>query len=92
MVLEINIFLYKMIIYLVLTHKSFFGSHVNKVKIDHKTNKTVEPINYPTGNSSAHFKRYMKTQQIDKMNKCEYNSINIYSKGLVNENSNYESR
>ncbi|WP_320034314.1 hypothetical protein [Halarcobacter sp.] len=26
-------------------YKSFFGSIVNKVKIDHKTNKTVEPIN-----------------------------------------------
>ncbi len=25
-----------------------------------KHNKSVEPINYPAGNSSAHFKRYVK--------------------------------
>ncbi len=24
-----------------------------------KPNKSVEPINYPAGNSSAHFKRYV---------------------------------
>jgi hypothetical protein len=28
-------------------------------------NKSEEPINYPAGNSSAHFKRYTKKEKVE---------------------------